>query len=72
MESGQVPQGLPQFALGRFDGENYNIGLFDVCLQPYQEMLDEVRSCSETIYGVKAGLRAPTQIRPQSIPMIAY
>lgn len=61
-----------QFALGRFDGENYNIGLFDVCLQPYQEMLEEVRACSETIYDVKAGLRAPTQIRPQSIPMIAY
>lgn len=28
-----------QFVLGRFDGENYNIGLFDICLRPYGEML---------------------------------
>ena len=26
-----------QFTLGRFDGENYNIGIFDICLQPYPE-----------------------------------
>ena len=29
-----------QFVLGRFDGENYNIGLFDICSRPYPEMFD--------------------------------
>lgn len=61
-----------QFSLGRFDGENYNIGLFDICLQPYPEMLESVRECSGEIYEVMAGQQAPTSQKAQSIPMIAY
>ncbi len=61
-----------QFTLGRFDGENYNIGLFDVCSRPHGELLREVKSCSETLYEVAAGLRPPTEQRGESIPMIAY
>ena len=61
-----------QFALGRFDGENYNIGLFDICLQPYAAMMDAVTACSRSIYEVKAGRQQPTGRKPVSLPMIAY
>ena len=61
-----------QFVLGRFDGENYNIGLFDICLRPYGEMLQASRACAESAWAIHAGEAAPTQRRPQTIPMIAY
>lgn len=61
-----------QFLLGRFDGENYNIGLFDICLQPYTEMLDYVKECSSTLYETAAGEKEPTEEKGNSIPMIAY
>ena len=61
-----------QFALGRFDGENYNIGLFDITLRPYRDMAEAVRDASGVIYAVKAGELAPFSERPESLPMIAY
>ena len=61
-----------QFALGRFDGENYNIGLFDITLRPYREMAEAVRAASGAIYAVKAGEQPPFDERPVSLPMIAY
>lgn len=61
-----------QFVLGRFDGENYNIGLFDVCSRPYEEMLEQVRQCSGRIYRVAEGTLAPVSQKAQTIPMIAY
>ena len=61
-----------QFNLGRFDGENYNIGLFDICLQPYRAMMEAVSTCSRTIYQVKAGRCTPVERQPVSLPMIAY
>ena len=61
-----------QFVLGRFDGENYNIGLFDICLQPYEEMANAIRASSERMYRVPAGETAPVADKPASLPMIAY
>ena len=61
-----------QFELGRFDGENYNIGMFDICSLPNETLMHSVRDCSERIYRIKFGLEAPTDIKPHSIPMIAY
>lgn len=61
-----------QFALGRFDGENYNIGLFDVCSCPYTEMLEQVKSCSQSLYQVADGKKEIAEKSAQSIPMIAY
>ncbi len=61
-----------QFYLGRFDGENYNIGLFDICFRPYPEMMEQVMNCSRSIYEVADGIRKPTDIKGRSIPMIAY
>jgi len=61
-----------QFVLGRFDGENYNIGFFDICSQPNEVMLKAVKECSDTIYKVASGAVPPTDRKPLSIPMIAY
>lgn len=61
-----------QFVLGRFDGENYNIGLFDICYQPYPEMMKQVLECSRRIYEVAAGMKEPLEERAEAIPMIAY
>jgi len=61
-----------QFVLGRFDGENYNIGLFDLCLQPYEDMAKAVRACSERMYRIHAGEIMPTSDEPEHLPMIAY
>lgn len=61
-----------QFMLGRFDGENYNIGLFDICCRPYSEMLEQVKNCSSHIYEIADGTWEPTKEKPESIPMIAY
>ncbi len=61
-----------QFVLGRFDGENYNIGLFDVCSRPYAEMVERIRECSGTIYQVAEGIKEPCREKAEFIPMIAY
>lgn len=61
-----------QFTLGRFDGENYNIGLFDICSRVYSEMMEEVRECSSRVYDVADGRTERTGQKAKSIPMIAY
>lgn len=58
--------------LGRFDGENYNIGLFDICSQPYPDMMEQIKLCSSEIYEVADGQKEPCEEKADSIPMIAY
>ncbi len=61
-----------QFALGRFDGENYNIGLFDICLQPYEDLIGEIQESAQQIYEIAAGNRLPEDIRVPQAKVIAY
>jgi hypothetical protein len=61
-----------QFPLGRFDGENYNIGLFDICSLPQEEMMEAVRACSENLYAVAEGGLPPFPGAAEFIPMIAF
>lgn len=61
-----------QFMLGRFDGENYNIGLFDICSCVYPEMMEQIRECSGRVYYVADGQTRRSSQKPKSIPMIAY
>ncbi len=61
-----------QFALGRFDGENYNIGLFDITLRPFPELKAAVLRTAERVDAVHAGEEAPSEDKPESLPMIAY
>jgi hypothetical protein len=44
-----------QSALGRFDGENYNIGFLDICNRPYAEMGAAAVASHERMYQVAAG-----------------
>ena len=44
---------------GRFDGENYNIGLVDVTDRPYRELLDAAQSTHKRLMGVHAGSTPP-------------
>ncbi len=61
-----------QFALGRFDGENYNIGLFDITLRPYPLLAEAVRACAGAVGPVMAGEAQPFDRKAESLPMIAY
>ena len=59
-----------EFVLGRFDGENYQIGLVDICMQPYPEMMSGIRQTAEVLYAVKNGEQEPFDQMPEAIPMI--
>jgi hypothetical protein len=45
--------------LGRFDGENWNIGIIDTCHRVYPEFAASARASHEVIYDVAAGRRSP-------------
>ncbi len=59
-----------QSALGRFDGENYNIGFLDVCNQPYPELAKAARCSHERIYEVAAGETPPYGEEPEYLPLL--
>jgi hypothetical protein len=61
-----------QPVLGRFDGENYNIGLLDVCVRPYVDFTGQVRDVNGGIYEVVSGKRKPAGIRAKTIPAIYF
>jgi hypothetical protein len=44
-----------QSALGRGDGENYNIGFMDVCNRPYEPLVRAARETHERMYEVADG-----------------
>ncbi len=48
-----------QHVAGRYDGENWQIGLVDVCQQPYEETLQAARTSHGRIYEVATGRAAP-------------
>jgi hypothetical protein len=47
-----------QSCLGRFDGENYNIGFVDICNRPYQELVDAATTAHDNLYPVANGDKA--------------
>lgn len=61
-----------QFGLGRFDGENYQIGMVDICMQPQKELLEAAFETSKLLYKIKNGKIAPVDRYPETIPMIGY
>jgi hypothetical protein len=61
-----------QFELGRFDGENYDIGLFDLCSLPNEAMMKAAGKTGDLLYRVMEGSVKPSPEKPKSIPMIAY
>ncbi len=58
--------------LGRFDGENYNIGLFDICNQPHEELLEHLKISHEKVYQVASGEEKPYDKVIEKVPQIFY
>ncbi|MGH9338150.1 MAG: beta-galactosidase [Acidobacteriota bacterium] len=61
-----------QPVLGRFDGENYNIGLIGVCGIPYEELVGAATTTHERLYRVAAGELEPFSRPAQEIPRVAF
>lgn len=61
-----------QSALGRFDGENYQIGVFDVCFRPYDGFVAGIQSAHSRMYGVMAGELPPFADRPAEHEIVAF
>jgi hypothetical protein len=61
-----------QSCLGRFDGENYQIGILDICMQEYLEMVEAMQKCHSQIYQVAEGSHSAFDIIPAHVPPIHY
>nr|AXP07838.1 beta-agarase [uncultured bacterium] len=48
-------QYVDEHIAGRADGENYNVGLVDVCDTPYPEMVEAIRESAKTLYEYRRG-----------------
>lgn len=59
-----------QSALGRFDGENYNIGFLDICNRPYEEMGRAAIASHERMYGVAQGTEKAYSDAPEYLPKL--
>ncbi len=57
---------------GRFDGENYNIGFLDVCMQPYSELTGQAKVSHERMYRVATGNEQPFDKVIRKVPQIYY
>lgn len=61
-----------QFCLGRPDGENYQIGIVDVCTRPYPELTDAMLETAKDLYEIRRGAKPAYMDKVKSIPMIGY
>ncbi|MBQ8642143.1 MAG: beta-galactosidase [Clostridia bacterium] len=61
-----------QAYLGRFDGENYQIGIVDVTQRPYTEFEEGIMQTHREIYDVVNGTLAPTERKAEEIPAIYF
>jgi len=55
-----------QQVLGRFDGENYNIGLVDVTDRPHIELIEAAKATHKRLHDVHAGKVPPFADRPKA------
>ncbi len=59
-----------QSALGRFDGENYNIGFLDVCNKPYAPLAEAARQSHSRMYVVASGAEPPCDELVKYLPKL--
>ncbi len=59
-----------QSALGRFDGECYNIGFLDVCNRPYEPLCDAARASHERLYDLATAKVQPFDDAPEYLPKL--
>lgn len=58
--------------LGRFDGENYQIGFVDVCNREYEEIVASATKTNREVYLVANGDIEATSDKPEEINPICY
>jgi len=61
-----------QAYLGRFDGENHQIGLVDCCHHPYPEFIAALKRTHRTLYDIVFGDRLPSKRAGVEIPQIGF
>jgi hypothetical protein len=59
-----------QALLGRFDGENYQIGFVDCCNTPYHELVDQATVAHQNIYKIMAGAQKPFNTPAKETPKV--
>jgi hypothetical protein len=59
-----------QSAIGRFDGENYNIGFVDVCHREYEPLVAAARESHARMYQVAQGERDAYASEPGYLPKL--
>lgn len=59
-----------QSCIGRFDGENYQIGLIDICMQEYKDMTDKIKECHYSIYEVCSKEKKAFNVTAKEIPAV--
>jgi hypothetical protein len=60
-------QYVDQPVLGRFDGENYNIGFVDVTDRPYPALSAAAQACNLRLKEIHAGTLKPRTPAPQAV-----
>ncbi|MBT4399720.1 MAG: hypothetical protein HOK84_08930 [Bacteroidetes bacterium] len=61
-----------QLVTGRFDGENYNIGIVDVTFRPYPELAKSIVRANKRLFRVASGRIKPFSKLAKTIPNIYY
>ncbi|MBQ8187594.1 MAG: beta-galactosidase, partial [Clostridia bacterium] len=61
-----------QAYLGRFDGENYQIGIIDTTQRPYEDFEAGIMQTHDEIYDVMSGRTEPTTRQAEEIPAIFF
>jgi hypothetical protein len=59
-----------QSPIGRFDGENFQHGIMDVCQQPYEDFAAVMTQCNLEAYSVAAGEQPPKGKDAEYIPCV--
>lgn len=65
-------QWIDQPYYGRFDGENYNIGVVTTCNIPYPELINAMKMTNERIYDIATGKVKPYRADILKTPAIHY
>jgi len=71
-ERGVAYRRYVESVIGRFDGENYQIGFVDVCHTPYRELVEAAKTAHRRLYPVMEGRLKPFDVPAKTVPAIRY